>query len=133
MKRKLKRTAAVLAVLLLGFGTVLLLWPRDRITVESWHKIRIGMTQKEVKEILGKSAVSLRSLRKHMLACGADSAGALLDEVDGSSESEKYWIGQNGIMVIGFDKDRKVVDRLFQALRSPEPHIIDRLRDWLGW
>jgi hypothetical protein len=32
MKRKLKWLALVLAVSLLGFGTALLLWPRDRIT-----------------------------------------------------------------------------------------------------
>jgi hypothetical protein len=53
MKRKLKWLAIVLAVLLLGFGTALLLWPRDRITAESWQKIRIGMTENEVAEILG--------------------------------------------------------------------------------
>ena len=40
MKRKLKWLTIVLAVLLLGFGTALLLWPRDRITAESWQKIR---------------------------------------------------------------------------------------------
>ena len=48
MKRKLKLLAIVLAVSLLGFGTALLLWPRDRITAESWQKIRIGMTEDEV-------------------------------------------------------------------------------------
>jgi hypothetical protein len=53
MKRKLKWPAIVLAVSLLGFGTTLLLWPRDRITAESWQKIRIGMTEGEVTEILG--------------------------------------------------------------------------------
>src|SRR6516165_6934928 len=53
MKRKLKWLAIVLAVSLLGFGTALLLWPRDRITAESWEKIRIGMTEEEVAEILG--------------------------------------------------------------------------------
>jgi hypothetical protein len=37
MKRKLKWLAIVLAVSLLGFGTALLLWPRDRITAESWY------------------------------------------------------------------------------------------------
>jgi len=58
MKRKLKWIAAVLAVLLLGFGTALLLWPRDRIGAESWQKIRIGMTESEVENILGSSATA---------------------------------------------------------------------------
>jgi len=53
MKRKLKWLAIVLAVSLLGFGAALLLWTRDRITAESWQKIRIGMTEEEVVEILG--------------------------------------------------------------------------------
>ena len=37
MKRKLKWLAIVLVVSLLGFGMALLLWPRDRITVEWWN------------------------------------------------------------------------------------------------
>jgi hypothetical protein len=53
MKRKLKWLAIVLALSLLGFGTALWLWPRDRITVESWKQIRLGMTEDEVAEILG--------------------------------------------------------------------------------
>src|SRR6516164_4276027 len=58
MKRKLKWLAIVLAVSLLGLGTALLLWPRDRITVESWQKIQIGMTEKEVAEILGGAGMN---------------------------------------------------------------------------
>ena len=53
MKRKLKWLAIFLAVSLLGFGTALLLWPRDRITAESWQKIQVGMTEDEVADILG--------------------------------------------------------------------------------
>ena len=53
MKRKLKWLAIVLAVSLLGFATALLLWPRDRITRAFWEKIRVGMTEKEVAEMLG--------------------------------------------------------------------------------
>ena len=53
MKRKPKWIAVVLVVLLLGFGTALFLWPRDRITPESWRQIEIGMTENQVEEILG--------------------------------------------------------------------------------
>ena len=58
MKRKLKWLAIVLAVALLGFGTASLLWPRDRITAESWQKIRIGMTEKEVEGVLGEPGLN---------------------------------------------------------------------------
>ena len=60
MKRKRKWLAIVLAVSLLGFGTALLLRPRDRITAESWRKIRIGMTEDEVEEILGRPAMTYK-------------------------------------------------------------------------
>ena len=62
MKRKLKWLAIVLGVSLLGFGTALLLWPRDRITAESWHKIRIGMTVKEVEKTQAKGTFRPRRL-----------------------------------------------------------------------
>jgi hypothetical protein len=48
MKRKLKWISLVLAVVLLGFGAAILLWPRDRITVEivgedsNWNDIPRG-------------------------------------------------------------------------------------------
>jgi hypothetical protein len=61
MKRKLKWLAIILAVSLLGFGTALLLWPRDRITAESWQKIRIGITEDEVAEILGGLGLRIRN------------------------------------------------------------------------
>jgi hypothetical protein len=53
MKRTLKWIGVVLVVLLIGFGLALFLWPRDRITRESWERIRIAMTEKEVESILG--------------------------------------------------------------------------------
>ena len=70
MKRKLKWTAVVLAVLLLGFGAAIFLWPRDRITAESWEKIQLGMTVEEVQDILGGPGLGTtsRKLRTFMIA-----------------------------------------------------------------
>ena len=48
MKRKLKWLAIVLAVSLLGFGTALLLWPRDRIQ-DAWEN--------EIKTLVESSLV----------------------------------------------------------------------------
>src|SRR5262245_23145775 len=53
MKRKLKWIAVVLAVLLLGFGTALFLWPRDRITPSTYGRLTLGMTQKDVESLIG--------------------------------------------------------------------------------
>ena len=67
MKRKLKWLAIAVAVSLLGFGTVLLFWPReDRITSESYEMIQIGMTEKEVVEILGGPGQTCAECKNHM-------------------------------------------------------------------
>src|SRR5262249_36025578 len=126
------------AVLLVGFGTALLLWPRDRITAESWKQIRIGMTEDEVAEILGAPGTS----QEH-----ADAQYEQLEKRIGRppgifhSEGEgvlafrgpvKFWIGRRGFLRIGFD-DCHVKNKLFLGFEVVEPIFIDRLRDWLGW
>ena len=142
MKRKLKWLAIVLVVSLLGFGTALLLWPRDRITVESWKQIRVGMSQKEVEAILGeagmtqeKFATFLETLEKNGKFPIVDSpiiepkAGIAGNGID----DRKNWIGRHGCIQIGFDPPDHVSVKCFYALRSADPNLIDRLRDWLGW
>jgi hypothetical protein len=134
MKRKLKWIAAVLIVLLLGFVAAVYFWPRDRITAASWEKIQIGMTEKEVEEILGKPGVSGVAFVKHVEVSPISFTGpVLVEEPESPSDSEKYWIGQRGIMRIGFDKACEVAVKRFQEVRSTEPTFIDRIRDWLGW
>ena len=66
MKRKLKWMAVVLAVLLVGLGVALFVWPRDRITTESWKNIRIGMTVKEVESILGRPGLRMPEFLAHL-------------------------------------------------------------------
>ena len=145
MKRKLKWLAIVLAVLLLGFGTALLLWPRDRITAESWQKIRIGMTEEEVAEILGGPGVSLDEtwaqydrLQKQLnhapwqfedphLAEPADKGLFVVGERD------KIWTGRRGMIEIEFDQENRVCWKSFRGVRWINEGILDRLRDWLGW
>jgi hypothetical protein len=116
MKRNLKWLAAVLAVSLLGFGTALLLWPRDRITKASWEKIRIGMTEKEVEGILSGPGKIL----------GGPGQGW-----DNTKRGEKVWLGRRGSILISF-KNGDVIGKFWDKDDSG-PTFIDRLRDWLGW
>jgi hypothetical protein len=135
MKRKLKWTAVVLAVLLLGFATALFLWPRDRITAESWKQIRVGMSEKEVENILGSSGLSwddkqdaiAKNTGNHIIN------GVSLSEPNLRSYERcywKFWLGRRGIISIAFDQQH-VVQKEFTGWRPTNP--MDRLRDWLGW
>jgi hypothetical protein len=146
MKRKLKWLAVVLVVLLLGFGTVLLLWPRDRITAESWQKIQIGMSEKEVEEILGGSGMTWKEARdqnarleKELGRIPFEIEGPRLVEPDwslllwGQKDRVRIWNGRRGIITIDLDQDNHVSGKEFQGVRWTNAGIIDRLRDWLGW
>jgi len=136
MKRKLKWPAIVLAVLLLGFGTALLLWPRDRITAESWEKIEIGMTENQVEEILGGPGMSLdewevfiKTMKFPFSELTEPNNGWWI----GDAKACKYWTSQRGCMQVNFDPQGNVSGKAFWRSLEPSPSFIDRLRDWLGW
>jgi hypothetical protein len=138
MKRKLKWLAIVFAVSLLGFGMALLLWPRDRITEESYQRIRIGMVQKEVEGMLGMPRIHVKDfwfgywlpLKKK----GVHLAGwEWLEQGEPVEDDATYWIGGNGLMGIEFDNDGRVVGKKFHRVESSQQTFLDRLRDWLGW
>jgi hypothetical protein len=144
MKRNLKRLALVLAVLVLGLGTALFLWPRDRITAESWKKIQIGMTVKEVENILGGSGITWEEVRAQLRLEKKMGKSPILetqlsepkeiaqDDDVPVSEKGKYWRGRRGVIEIHFDQVGNVKVKFFMRSGKP-PNIIDRLRDWLGW
>ena len=141
MKRKLKWLAIVLAVSVLGFGTALLLWPRDRITAESYKKIRIGMKVAEVEEILGGAAMDLGDALALYTSVVAKSGKEPL-ELDSSqhnpdheftNDDVKIWVGREAVITTMFDRKGHVTAKILQRGRLAEPNLIDRLRDRLGW
>src|SRR5262249_13831166 len=123
MKRKLKWLAIVLAVSLLGFGTALLLWPGDRITAESWQKIRIGMTEDEVAQILASRGMSYEEdaaqyarLEKELGRPPFEIEGLALEEPERKEvvlERAKTWTGRRGVIGIEFDQDNHVCWKAF--------------------
>jgi hypothetical protein len=144
MKRKLKWLAIVLAVSLLGFGTASLLWPRDRITAESWHKIRIGMTEEDVAEILGGPGMTYEEevaeydrLEKELGQPPYEIQDPRLEEPEGSGilvlDRMRIWKGRRGSITIELDQENHVRWKAFQGVRWVNGGILDRLRDWLGW
>lgn len=143
MKRKLKWTAVVLVVLLLGFGTTLFFFPRDRITVDSWKQIHLGMTEKEVERILGGPGTSYKDFLAAIDRLEAQMGKPPLigkgipvwepdDGVEGVGNS-KVWQGRRGIMEIQFNQECYVKWKLFSPMRPTDPTFLERLSDWLGW
>jgi hypothetical protein len=146
MKRKLKWLSFVLAILLLGFGTALLLWPRDRISAESWEKIRVGMTEKEVADFLGQpSGMSLDQLQGHhfnwfswLVLVEPINYDAITVDVGWNprpglnQDTHKFWTSQRHCLQIGFDGTGKVRGKVLWESNKPSS-FIDRIRDWLGW
>jgi hypothetical protein len=143
MKRKLVKITLVLTGLLL-IG-VFLLGPRDRITKASWDEIRVGMTEKEVEQILGGPGRSLDGFWDHMRAIKKQSGQARPLVYDHkrsfaepeiiivSNEKDRYWIGRHGELGIQLDEEGHVSGKWFNGWRSAEPTFIERLREWLGW
>jgi hypothetical protein len=134
MKRKLKWTAVVLAVVLLGFGTALFLWPRDRITAESWRKIQLGMAIDEVEAVLGGPGEKFEEMP--LSECSFT--------IDVPEHEEPWknpfvkldmpklvWFGRHGIIEIGVNRQSRVIYKNFRDQQHST--FIDRLRDWLGW
>src|SRR5262249_18595037 len=124
-------------------GTALFLWPRDRITAESWDKIRLGMREKEEEGILGGPGRNYDEYLDHLKGLDKNGKrpifdGIILSEPTGgwlvvSGDNTKYWIGNRGCMEIRFDPQGHVTTRFFQGYRSADPTFFDRLRGWLGW
>jgi outer membrane protein assembly factor BamE (lipoprotein component of BamABCDE complex) len=137
MKRKLKWLAIVLAVLLLGFGTVLFLWPRDRITPELWEKIEIGMTENQVEEILGGPGMSWKQFKEphFFYRMVLSEPKGYRVQVRGMQMLDecKYWPSERRCLQIGFDGTGEVDGKVLWESGQRQPSFIDRLRDWLGW
>lgn len=145
MKRKLKWMTLVLAVLLAGFGATLFLWPRDRITADSWQQIRLGMTEKKVERVLGGPGKDWEENQAQLIALKEELGkepfiheddGVLLEEGPGGgfrmTGSCKHWLGRRGTIVILFDERGHVIWKGSWGHRPTDPTIFDHLRDWLG-
>src|SRR5262249_21393425 len=126
MKRKLKWMAVVLVVSLLGFGTALLLWPRDRITAESWKKIRIGMTEDEVAELLGSPGMTYDEVNalyhrqeKELGRPPYEIEDPRLEVPEFRNfvvwDRAKIWMGRRGSIVIELDQENHVCWTGFQG------------------
>lgn len=114
-------TLALIAVGVAGF--VALRPPRVNTTEDVFHRIRNGMTEKEVQGILGGPAGDHLSGKYH----------ASPDELRTPPHPEvrqEEWASEGGKITVGFDKNAVVVEKRYESITPMS--FLERVRKWLG-
>jgi len=137
----LKISVAFLALLLVG-GGAFLLWPRDRITEESWEEIHLEMSEREVEEILGGCGISdsnrIKALEDEFPDKEAVLRGIKIPFITrelgvAKRQFARVWIGRRAFVKIEFDQNGHVSGKTIFGYERADAAFLGRLRDWLGW
>jgi hypothetical protein len=131
MKRKhlLLLFACLVAVLLAGYVTLRLTTPSHRITVESFEAIQVGMTEKEVEDIIGVPAgIYAPGALTGLYGFDKERSRATrgLDRKPG-----KEWVARDVCIFVGF-KDGRVVETFRGWPQGYDEPLLAKLRRWLG-
>jgi hypothetical protein len=140
--RKLKRWP-VLVALLVGAGALvvgLVYLPRGRVTRENCERVKEGMTEDEVRAILGKpwdNSLLDPEMPSPPLQKKGTLRPLLLADLSGKS-SVQYWTGDNVTMTVVFDDNHRVLSgRILSDPEAPRPWlpvlVWRRLRARYGW
>jgi hypothetical protein len=110
MKRKLAWVCLLVAPLVIG-SAVLVLLPRDRITQANCDRIKKGMTEKEVEDILGSKKDGF---------------------VDVGHNLGLYWNGLRGKIIVSMTPHEPILVETAVFDRKVSGNILEKIRDWLG-
>jgi hypothetical protein len=111
MKRKRAWVCLLVSLLVLG-GLLFLLFPRDPITQANCDRIKSGMTDKDVEELLGTHS---------------DPAAPKTPNT-----SMLTWKGSRGMIYVEFVNFGKTVGAGAWFVQSEPKNLRERIRDWLG-
>lgn len=128
MARKGGVTPSVLLMLAVVIGAGYWVLLRDPINPWAERRIRVGMTEPEVKTILGRPAD-----RAHH---PWDIAVFMPPAPGSSTEWEKAWVGSEWVILVHFDKAGKVLKSGYgdKDFDNPPPRTVSRqLWRLLGW
>jgi hypothetical protein len=135
-KRTRRWLGAALAAPVLCAAAVWFLWPAgEPITVETYQRLRPGMSRGEAEDVLGGPGRTRQDFvlwldnRSPVSGPGEDLLNGHRDE-----PGITYWYQDTGIVVVRFDADDRVADTQFLTVReSTLRQRFHRLRGWLGW
>jgi hypothetical protein len=132
-KRRLVLLAGLILLALLG-GWIAhaMLAPRHRITYENYEKVRLGMTLGEVEDLFAVPPGEYNRhdvwiLRRHP---SWDTRPRHAAPIPAASDVQE-WKGDDFLVHVAFDKDRKVVGFDFWHLIRSDVSFLDRIRSWL--
>jgi hypothetical protein len=116
MRRSLLLAVIVLAV---AAGGLWLLWPRDRVTEETYERIREGMSLEEVEQIIGgPGKVHPESIRDIIRRTEISDTYRRL-YFDGDGVGRVSWTGSGSIIVIALDDKNQVCSWIYEDWRKP--------------
>jgi hypothetical protein len=114
-KRLLLILGCITAVLLAAYATLWLTRPNHKITDVNIDAIKVGMTEREVKALLGGSGKAL--------AWG---------KTNGEWQVCKEWMGDELYLQIIFDEQGRVQEIYCRPLMNEDKSFLDLVRAWLG-
>jgi hypothetical protein len=118
MKKRLLIIVAILgAGAFLAIGVFLLLQDRPAVTEANCNRIKPGMTEAEVEAIFGEPKAP-------------DGEPLWLDWYGLNGRTPPTWIGSDGMAVVRFDLNGKVIRA--DWIESPRASLWDRIRLWIG-
>jgi hypothetical protein len=124
-KRSLLVPGCFVAVLLIGCLTLWLTWPVDRINREAFVRIRPGMTEGEVEEILGRPTGDGPSDAIVMYEGVPES---FVDPASYPPDKRRQWVGSKHAVLIELDERGQVSGRYFGHVNQPEGWFTKLLR-----
>jgi hypothetical protein len=125
MRSHILKTILVLLVLLLVFRVVILFYdrPSPGITLENAERIRVGMSEKEVEEILGEEGK--RGLRPHLGNPQDWNGGAW-------GGNNKAWVAKDGgVIWVGLENDKVIWAET--NLSPSNKGFFKTIKEWLGF
>jgi hypothetical protein len=105
MRATLLRAFVLLSLAVILLGMPMLFHPH-RIRPESFERIRAGMTEAEVQELLGAPAGNYDGFKRSMIDIYPVS-GLVLPAEPGD---DKFWASRHGAVRVSFDNHGRVVD-----------------------
>jgi hypothetical protein len=126
MPKRSRLLPLCLPVLLAPAVVAWALWPGPGITRVNFGKIRAGMTERDVEDLLGCPAGDYRE--GEVLGWRPAAGGWQAEEIT----YRRSWFGNDLFIHVQFDESDRVVGAFAVETWSPNPPPVQRLRHWLG-
>jgi hypothetical protein len=123
LKRKLRWLGAAVAALTLCAAVAWFPWPAvPPISVETYERVRPGMTRQEVEELLGGPG-GMREDLVRWVDNRSPAFGPGSDLINGKRgvPGIRYWYQDSGIIIVEFDADNRVADKQFLWVLGQPP------------